>query len=93
VEANPRATIVLMSDHGSGSEFRADTLDTDIEERFSTLFAARTPGEPSPFSVDQTPVNVFTALFNARFGLDLPRQPDSSYAGYLEFTPLPDAGR
>jgi hypothetical protein len=93
VEENPRATIVLMSDHGSGSEFRADTLDTDIEERFSTLFAARTPGEPSPFSADQTPVNVFTALFNARFGLDLPRQPDSSYAGYLEFTPLPDAGR
>lgn len=93
VQANPEATIVVMSDHGSGSKYRADTLDTDIEERFSTLFAARMPDLRNPFEDDQTPVNVFSALLNARFGLDLPRQRDVSYSGYLDLTAVPASSR
>lgn len=89
ISRNPDATIVLMSDHGSGSEYRADTLDTDLPERFSTLFAARTPGLRDVFSADQTPLNLFPALLNARLGLQLPMKSDGSYAGYLDLVPLP----
>ncbi len=82
IRSNPRATVILMSDHGSGSEFDATTLDTDLEERYAILFAARTPSEGPIFTSDQTPVNVFPALLGERLDRAFPRQPDARYFGY-----------
>jgi len=91
IEKNPTATVIVMSDHGSGSEFNATAPAKEIDERFGILFAARTPGREGLFAVDQTPVNVFASLLEHHLGLELPRHPDTGYLGYLHLTPLPTA--
>ena len=88
IGANPDADVVVMSDHGTGMHYRPDHPRQLAEERYSTLFASRTPGIETPFSDDQTPVNVFPRWFNARLGTDLPDRPGTAYAGYLDLTPL-----
>lgn len=88
IAANPRTDVVVMSDHGTGSSYRPDATGSHAEERYSTLFASRTPGIENPFSDDQAPVNVFQRWFNARLGTDLPDRPNTAYAGYLDLVPL-----
>ncbi len=88
VDGNPDADVVVMSDHGTGSQYRPDQPALNADERYSSLFAARTPGIPSPFADDQTPVNVFPRWLNARFGLALPEVPDTAFAGYLDLQPI-----
>ena len=91
IRSNPRATVILMSDHGSGSEFDASTLDTDLEERYAILFAARTPSEGTIFTSDQTPVNVFPGLLEERLDRTFPRQADTRYFGYRHPAAIPSS--
>ena len=95
VAENPDAVVVLFSDHGSAAQFETQDIDSDLDERFSNLFAARTPGHAGVFTESQTPVNVFPRLFNAYFGTDLPLQADATYFGVTTLTlvDLPDAPR
>jgi hypothetical protein len=70
---DPQAVVVVMSDHGS--ESRLDWRDadgSDLRERFSNLFAARTPGHPQLYGDSPTPVNIFPRLLDAYFDLGLP---------------------
>lgn len=95
IAANPEAVIIVMADHGTATHFRWEDLDSDLAERFSTLFAARTPERSRVFSDDQTPINLFPHLFNAYFAGDYQLQPDTSFAGVGDFVavPNPDAER
>jgi hypothetical protein len=95
VAENPEAAVILFSDHGSAAHFETQDIDSDLDERFSSLFAARTPGHDDVFTESQTPVNVFPRLFNAYFGTDLPLQADATYFGVTTLTlvELADAPR
>lgn len=80
IEADPDALVIVMSDHGS--ELHLDWTGgggTDLDERFSTLFAARTPGHPCLFGNAPTPVNLFPRIFAAYFGIEVPPQPGSLF--------------
>jgi len=90
VEHNPEAVILVMSDHGSASQFDGSDLNSDLDERFGNLFAARTPGRSGVFTEWETPVNVFPDLLNSYFGLKLPRRSDATWAGVVQFTEVPN---
>jgi hypothetical protein len=80
LDRNPDAVILVMSDHGS--ESRLDWLNarrSDFDERFSNLFAARTPGYPELFGEDPTAVNTLTRVLNAYLGADHPEASDTLY--------------
>ena len=65
--------IVLMSDEGSESKLDWENgANSDLRERFGTLFAAYAPGHPALFGDDPVEVNVFPTLLNAYFGTSLP---------------------
>jgi hypothetical protein len=69
VRRGDHPVVIVMSDHGS--ELRLDwgnALNSDIRERFGTLFAARTPGHPNLFSCDVTPVEIFPTVMNTYLG-------------------------
>jgi hypothetical protein len=94
--ARPDAPVViLMSDHGSelGLDW-ADSSRSDLQERFSNFFAARTPSQPSLFPSDLTPVNLFPILFNSYFDDAFPTHEPrfflSPIHNKLEFTEIPD---
>ena len=73
--------IVLFSDHGTDIGFDPnDTLASDLDERTSTILAARTPGHPDLFAEPTTPVNILRLLTNAYAGTTLARRPDLTYA-------------
>jgi hypothetical protein len=98
VVADPDAIIIVMSDHGSESHLDwTDARRSDLNERFSNLFAARTPGKTCVFGNAPTPVNLFPTLLNAYLGTDFPLQPDATYISdpgaklTLEKVPNPDA--
>lgn len=95
VAANPEAVIIVMADHGSATHFDWRRLDSDLDERFSTLFAARTPGHSGVFTDNQTPINLFPRLFNVYFGTEYELQSDATFAGVIDFVavPNPDAER
>lgn len=64
--------VLVMSDHGSESQFNwADARQSDIAERMSILFAAKTPGKSGLFPCDVTPVTVMATLMNAYLGTGL----------------------
>jgi hypothetical protein len=90
IDGNPQADLVVFSDHGPGSRYRPDVPDRDTDERYSSLFAARTPGIPTPFANDQTPINIFPRWLNARLGLTLAEREDDAFAGYLDLVPIAD---
>jgi hypothetical protein len=78
---DPEAVIVFLGDEGSGIGMNWDDVpNSDLAERFATIFTARTPGKTGVFSEAKTLVNVMPLLFNAYFGEDLPLQPDDHYA-------------
>ena len=87
--------VMLMSDHGSESRLDwDDSSKSDLQERFSNFFAARTPSRPSIFPTDLTPINLFPILFNAYFDAAMPPQDArfflSPIHNKLEFTEVPD---
>lgn len=65
------AVVMVMADHGYGFEVHPD----DPQARFANLFATRTPGAPSLFGDEPTPINLFRELFNAYLGTDMPILP------------------
>ena len=67
--------ILVLSDHGSS----LDVVTENAETRLRNLFAAYTPGHPDLYPADQTLVNVFPTLFDAYYGVELPRWPDTIY--------------
>ena len=74
--------VIVMSDHGPDVHIDWEHLaTTDTDERFGTLFAARTPGSPNLFGDAPTPVNLFPTLFNHYLDLRLPMASNSSFLG------------
>jgi hypothetical protein len=81
VAHDPSAVIVFMGDEGSGVGMNWDDVpNSDLAERFATMFSARTPGKTGVFAQAKTIVNVMPLLFNAYLGEQLPLQPDLHYA-------------
>lgn len=100
ITADPDAIVLVMSDHGSESRFDwADARLSDLDERFGILFAARTPGRDCLFGGAPTPVNTFPVILDEYFGLDIARQPDSTFVSTAqakrdtETIPNPDLHR
>lgn len=87
--------VILMSDHGSESRLDwADSSRSDLQERFTNFFAARTPSRPATFPTDITPVNLFPLLFDAYFDERIPLREArfflSPIRNKLDFTEIPD---
>jgi len=87
--------VIVMSDHGSESRLDwADASRSDLQERFSNLFAARTPARTALFPDDTTPVNLFPLLFDAYFGESIPVHEARFFLSptdnKLDFTEIPD---
>ena len=61
------------------------------EQRLRNLFAASTPGHPGLFARDLTLIGVFPTLFDAYFGVELPRPPETMFTGGPKglFDPVP----
>ncbi len=73
--------IVVFSDHGPGTGFdQAKPLESDLVERSSIILAAYTPGNPGLFATATTPVNILPKLFNAFLGMQVPEQPNTTFA-------------
>jgi hypothetical protein len=78
---DPEAVILFLGDEGSGVGMNWDDVpNSDLAERFATIFTARTPGKTGVFGEAKTLVNVMPLLFNAYLGENLPLQPDLHYA-------------
>lgn len=71
--------VILMSDHGSemGLDW-GNARASDLRERFSSFFAARTPGHPFLFGQEPTPVQVFPTLLDAYLSEEV-RIPQARY--------------
>ena len=79
--ADSPPVIVVFSDHGPGTGFdQAKPLESDLVERSSNILAVYSPGNPSLFVAPTTPVNILPKLFNAYLGMDIPEQPDTTFA-------------
>jgi len=78
--------IVVMSDHGPGSEWRGyDIAASNLVERTSNLLSIYVPYgiEPKPYR-GMTPINVFPIIFNRVFGTTLPLREDRTFFGALD---------
>jgi sulfatase-like protein len=87
-QASARPPIVLViSDHGSSLDVSA----ANPEQRLRNLFAASTPGHPNLFANDLTLIGVFPTLFDAYFGVELPRAAETMFTGGPKglFDPVP----
>jgi len=67
--------ILVISDHGSS----LDVTVANAESRLRNLIAVYTPGHPGLYPDDATLVNLFPTLFDAYFGVELPRSPDTLF--------------
>ena len=104
LRSSRRGVVVLIhGDHGSGMDYDENSVVTaDVGERLSVFLAYRiaAPGRPEVDNVG-SPVNLYRAVFAARFGADMPRLPTRSYLVRFErpydFTevtvPVPAASR
>ena len=80
VLADPQAVVILMSDHGPEVRLNwAAPANPGLDDRVSTLFAARTPGFDTLFPDDITLVNVIPRLLNRYFDAGIALQPDDVY--------------
>ncbi len=75
------AIIILQGDHGPGSMYDSEDLDsTHVKERLSILNAYYLPGDREvPLYQGITPVNTFRLVFNAYFETDYELLRDESY--------------
>ena len=69
--------ILVVSDHGSS----LDVGNANVESRLRILFAAHTPGHEALFADDVSLVGVFPTLFDAYYGVQLPRPAETLYTG------------
>jgi hypothetical protein len=79
--------ILVISDHGSSLDVSA----ANPEQRLRNLFASFTPGHPGLFADDVTLIGVLPTLFDAYFGVELPRPAETLYTGGPKglFDPVP----
>ena len=76
IAASPRPPVIfVLSDHGSVLDVTAQNVET----RLRNLFAAYTPGHDALYADDVTLVNVVPTLFDAYFGVSLPRASETIY--------------
>ena len=90
IRASARPPVILVvSDHGSSLDVNAENPET----RLRNLFAAYTPGHSGLFADDVTLMGVFPRLFDAYFGVELPRPTETMYTGGPRglFDPVPIA--
>ena len=82
VAARPNAVVIAFSDHGPDELLDWDRPDAHgMDDRFSNLFWARTPGQTAVFPSDVTLVNVMPLLLNRYLGTSLPLHPDDLFFG------------
>jgi hypothetical protein len=82
VDSDPRAVVVVFSDHGPEEHLDWWNPDaTGVAERTASYLAVRTPGHEGLLAPGTTLVNVLPTLFNAYLGTDLPRRPNTSFFG------------
>jgi sulfatase-like protein len=86
-ESSRPPVILVISDHGSSLDVSA----ANPEQRLRNLFAASTPGHPALFAKDLTLIGVFPTLFDAYFGVELPRPAETMFTGGPRglFDPVP----
>jgi hypothetical protein len=87
-KSSPRPPVILLiSDHGSSLDVSA----ANPEQRLRNLFAAYTPNHPGLFARDLTLIGVFPTLFDAYFGVELPRPAETMFTGGSKglFDPVP----
>ena len=79
--------ILVISDHGSS----LDVTAANPEQRLRNLFAAYTPGHEALFADDLTLIGVMPTLFDAYFGVELPRPAETLFTGGPKglFDPVP----
>ncbi len=94
----PAPVVVIMGDHGPGSQLRwEDPAATNMTERMSVFSAYRFPGiPPDRFYPTISPVNAARILANTYFGTSLPPLPDrsafSTWSRPYDFLQLPPEG-
>ena len=82
VAARPNAVVIAFSDHGPEELLDWDRPDArGMDDRFSNLFWARTPGQTAVFPPDVTLVNVMPLLLNRYLGSSLPLHADDLFFG------------
>jgi len=80
LERDPRAVVVVFSDHGPGIDYHgADLSASDLDERTSNIIAVRSPDGVLTLPPGTTPVNLFPLLFNSYLGTQIPTVDDRSY--------------
>jgi hypothetical protein len=80
VDADPRAIIILMSDHGPDERLDwSNPSEPGVSDRLACFLAVRTPGKDRLLPDDVSLVNVLPTLFNAYFGTALPIRPDDVF--------------
>jgi hypothetical protein len=80
VEADPRAVVVVFSDHGSGIREMADIGGTsDLDLRTANLLAVRSPGRPGIIDDRSTLANVLPRILRAYTGSGPADVPETIY--------------
>jgi hypothetical protein len=80
--------IVMMGDHGPGSEFKWDLKDPGcLWERTHNLYAVLLPNHQKDGTAypSMTPVNTFRVIFNTYFGAKLPLLDDRTYLAAWQY--------
>ncbi len=82
VAARPNAVVIAFSDHGPDELLDWDEPDArGMDDRFSNLFWARTPGRTDVFPADVTLVNVMPLLLNRYLDTSLPLHANDLFFG------------
>jgi hypothetical protein len=81
VRAQPAPVVILLADHGPGSNLHWDDPNlSDLNERLGILYAVSLPDRSyTEFEGRNTPVNLFRILLNRYGGGDYTLLPDRSY--------------
>ncbi len=86
---DPESVIILQADEGpypdrydqneEGFDWRQATVE-EIQQKFGILLALRAPGmSPRKLPYESSPVNLFRALFNFFYDMDVPLLPDRAF--------------
>jgi len=80
IAADPRAVIVVFSDHGSGVRSDSgDRLNADADLRTANLLAVRSPGRTGIIDDRSTLANLLPRLLRAYAGIGPPDMPETIY--------------
>lgn len=71
--AGDESVVIVISDHGSRTQgFEHSLTSEEVDEQFSTLFAARTPDGEVLFEDDVVVTDALSTVFNRYLGTEIP---------------------